>query len=72
WDTLQRDPSAPNPLPDLLAGDGTVLAFLPEERVRSLLTAKDYTGDAPQRSRNLANIIREAMEHDPRSESINL
>jgi adenylosuccinate lyase len=61
WDLLQREISAPNPLPDLLAGDPTVLAFLPEDQVRSLLDASGYTGDAPVRARDLAGLIHKAV-----------
>jgi adenylosuccinate lyase len=67
WDTLQRDVSAPNPLPDLLAADPTILDFMPEEHVRALLDAEDYVGDAPQRARDLAHTIRQAtgQNRDP-------
>ena len=61
WEVLQRDPCAPNPLPDLLAADPVVLTFLSAERVRLLLEAGDYVGDAPQRAQDLANLIRGAL-----------
>ncbi len=61
WDLLQREISAPNPLPDLLAGDSAVRAFLPEKQVRSLLDASDYTGDASERARDLAALIHQAV-----------
>jgi adenylosuccinate lyase len=61
WDALQEDPAAPNPLPGLLAADPVVLAFLPEERVRALLDATGYVGDAPERARHMAHLIREAV-----------
>jgi adenylosuccinate lyase len=62
WDVLERDSTARNPLPDLLAGDAAVLAFLSTEQVRTLLDATGYIGDAPQRARNLARMIRTALE----------
>ncbi len=65
WDVLQRELSALNPLPDLLAGDPAVRAFLPEDRVRSLLDASGYTGDAPERARDLAGLIHEAVGGTP-------
>ena len=65
WDALQEDPAAPNPLPGLLSADPAVLAFLPEERVRALLDAGGYVGDAPERARHLAHLIREAVGEDP-------
>ena len=61
WDVLQREISAPNPLPDLLAGDPTVRTFLSEDQVRSLLDASGYTGDAPERALDLAALIHQAM-----------
>ena len=51
----------PNPLAERLAADPQVLAFLPAERVHSLLDASGYVGDAPQRARNLAQTIRGAI-----------
>jgi adenylosuccinate lyase len=61
WDALQEDPAAPNPLPNLLAADPNVLAFLPAKRVQALLDATGYVGDAPQRARNLAGMIRSTL-----------
>ena len=60
WQTIQHGEA--NPLPGLLAADPTVLAFLPAERVQTLLDAADYVGDAPQRARGLAAMIRTALE----------
>jgi adenylosuccinate lyase len=65
WDTLQEEPAVPNPLPGLLAADPAVLAYLPEERVRALLDATGYVGDAPERARHVAHLIREAVGDDP-------
>jgi adenylosuccinate lyase len=59
WDAIER--GEPNPLLDRLAGDPVVLGFLSAERVRLLLDAHGYVGDAPQRARNLAVMIREAL-----------
>jgi len=50
-----------NPLAGYLATDPQVVAFLPAERVRALLDAEDYVGDAPQRARGLAGAIRETL-----------
>ncbi len=61
WDILERDAAAPNPLPDLLATDPAVLAFLPAGQVRALLDATGYVGDAPERARDLAALIRNAL-----------
>jgi adenylosuccinate lyase len=64
WDVLQRELSAPNPLPDLLAADPAVRTFLPQDQVRGLLDASDYTGDAPERARDLAALIHRAVGED--------
>ena len=61
WDIIQRDASAVNPLPDLLASDSAILGYLPAEQVRTLLDATGYVGDAPQRAREMAAQIRQAI-----------
>lgn len=50
-----------NPLADTLAGDPNVLQYIPAERVRALLDATGYVGDAPERARALAQRIRDAL-----------
>jgi adenylosuccinate lyase len=62
WDALQQRPSSPNPLPKLLASDPQILAFLSADQVRALLDAEDYVGDAPERARNMATAIRQALD----------
>jgi adenylosuccinate lyase len=65
WDALREHPAAPNPLAGLLAADPAVLAYLPAERVRALMDAGSYVGDAPQRARDMAAALREALDaHD--------
>jgi adenylosuccinate lyase len=59
WQAVER--GEPNPLAGLLAADPEILAFLPEARVRVLLDAGDYVGDAPRRARALAARIRAAL-----------
>jgi adenylosuccinate lyase len=49
----------PNPLPNLLAADPALNEYLPAERILALMDASDYTGDAAQRARALAESIRE-------------
>ncbi|MBE9508678.1 MAG: adenylosuccinate lyase [Chloroflexi bacterium] len=51
----------PNPLADHLAADPEVLRYLPTGRVRELLDATGYVGDAPERARQMAAAIREAV-----------
>ena len=61
WDTIQGDTSEANPLPDLLASDSAILGYLSAEQVRALLDATHYVGDAPQRAREMATQIRQAI-----------
>jgi adenylosuccinate lyase len=57
WAIVSAD-QVPNPLPEKLATDPTILRHLPAERVRALMDATDYVGDAPERARALAAEIR--------------
>ena len=59
WEAIQH--GEPNPLAALLEADPVLLAYLPPERVRTLLDAGDYVGDAPERARALAAAIRDAI-----------
>ncbi len=66
WQAVQRNAAGANPLPELLAADPQVLAHLPAPRVRELLEAGNYLGDAPWRAREMAGAIREACAaHGP-------
>lgn len=56
WESIRRGET--NPLPDLLAADPRLTAYLPPEDIRSLLDASGYVGDAPERARSLAGEIR--------------
>lgn len=51
----------PNPLVDLLAADSDILRYLPEQRVRELLEAGEYVGDAPSRARHMSAMIRQTV-----------
>ena len=59
WESMRG--GGPNPLSDRLSADPQVTAYLPPERVRALLDATDYVGDAPQRARGMAKGIRESV-----------
>jgi adenylosuccinate lyase len=52
----------PNPLADRLAADPEVLKYVDADRVQELLDATGHVGDAPQRARQMAKTIREALE----------
>ena len=60
WDIVRA--GQPNPLADLLAADPHITALLPAERVRALLRADGYVGDAPQRARQMAAVIRAELD----------
>ncbi|HEY45789.1 MAG TPA: adenylosuccinate lyase [Anaerolineae bacterium] len=59
WDMIQND--KPNPLPDRLAADTTILQYLQPARIRALLDARSYVGTAPQRARDLAARIHKRL-----------
>lgn len=60
WEALRRGEA--NPLMQRLSGDSTITAYLPPERVRTLLDATQHIGDAPARARFLAHSLRAALE----------
>jgi adenylosuccinate lyase len=47
-----------NPLVERLAADAVLLESLPAGRIRALVDASGYVGDAPQRARTLARALR--------------
>ena len=60
WDAVRA--GQPNPLVDLLADDPHITALLPVERVRELLRADGYVGDAPLRARKMAAVIHAELD----------
>ena len=50
-----------NPLIDALCADQTIKQFLDTATVRSLLDARGYVGDAPQRARQIIQKIQHAL-----------
>ena len=56
WEAVRR--GQPNPLPDRLAADPRLTAHLPPDRIRALLDATGYVGDAPERAHTLTAEIR--------------
>jgi len=63
WEAVKE--GKPNPLPDLLAGDPRLTALLPVERIRALMDATGYVGDAPERARALAETVRQKLREGP-------
>ncbi len=63
WQAL-RAGAAANPLPDLLAADRRLNAYLAEEKIRTLMDAGAYVGTAGERALSLARDVREALAAD--------
>ena len=59
WEALNQ--GQPNPLIDALCDDAHINSLLPTERIRELMQAEVYVGDAPERARALASRIRETI-----------
>jgi len=57
WGVVQA--GEPNPLADHLADDPKILNYLTEGRIRALLDAGEHVGDAPERARYVAALVRE-------------
>ena len=56
WETIRA--GEPNPLVDRLAADPELLRHLPAQRIRELMDAGAYVGDAPERARKIAAMVR--------------
>ncbi len=59
WAALSR--GEPNPLADRLAADPEITRYLPPERVRALLDAREHLGAAPRWARRIAARVREVV-----------
>ena len=59
WSAVQA--GEPNPLAELLCRDEQILRWLSVAALRDLLVADQHLGDAPQRARQLAQTIRQAL-----------
>lgn len=59
WAAIQE--MGENPLPELLAADQAITAYLSPEDVRELMDVSDYVGDAPLRARKIAGAIRDEL-----------
>jgi adenylosuccinate lyase len=60
WDALRQGQS--NPLAEALSADERITAWVPAARVRDLLRADAYVGDAPERARAMAATIRQDLQ----------
>ncbi len=59
WEAIQRGEA--NPLAQRLCTDPQFLRFLSESQLRALMDISQHLGDAPQRARELAQTIRQAL-----------
>jgi adenylosuccinate lyase len=59
WDSVRS--GQPNPLADGLSQDARIGRWLSPQRVRALLDAEDYVGDAPERARAMARNLRDQL-----------
>jgi len=59
WEAMRH--SNANPLVDLLSADENLVTLMDSQRVRELLQAENYVGDAPERARMMAASIRAAV-----------
>ncbi len=60
WEAIQE--GKPNPLPDQLASDTSLLQFLQPVRIRDLLDSRSYLGLAPERASTIAAQIRKRFK----------
>ncbi len=60
WRVLARGDA--NPLVDALVADQELRRWLPAARIRELMNARDYVGDAPQRARRMAQQVLSVCE----------
>lgn len=56
WSAIQRGEA--NPLATLLSNDKTILELLERDEIIALLTAQEYSGDAPLRAKLILKEIR--------------
>jgi adenylosuccinate lyase len=59
WARVMADGS--NPLCEMLSADGEITRYIPGDRIRALMDAERYVGDAPERARRLAAEIRRTL-----------
>lgn len=60
WARVQA--GEPNPLVALLASDALICKYLRPEELPELLAAEQHIGDAPQRARQMAYMLRQAVQ----------
>jgi len=62
WDTLKQ--GKPNPLISTLSADRRINRYVSSKRIRQLMRADSYVGDAPARARQMAANIRSALKNE--------
>ena len=59
WEKVQS--GKPNLLTELISHDPEITRYLPEDELCQLMDVSHYLGDAPQRARQMAETIRNAL-----------
>lgn len=59
WKAIQL--GAANPLINQIAGDPTLNKFIAPEQIQNLMSTQDYLGDAPERARKFAKMIKKDL-----------
>ena len=59
WEAIQS--GEPNPLVDRLCADLELLRYLSEKEIRDLMEVSRHVGDAPERARQFATMVREVV-----------
>lgn len=60
WEAVRH--GTPNPLASLIAEDQRITDLVPTGAVTELLIAETHVGDAPERARQMAQVIRETLD----------
>lgn len=63
WAAIRRGDA--NLLTDLLCDDPRITQYATRDTVRAWLDASDYVGDAPQRARDFAGMVRQHLQDSP-------
>lgn len=63
WASVEKGQG--NPLSELIPQEPDFLEYLTADKLRELLDASQYLGDAPKRARELSKTIREALNSSP-------
>ncbi len=60
WEAIRH--GEPNPLTDLICREVEITEYLPEEKLHALMASRARVGNAPEKAREMAKTIRQAIE----------